>query len=64
MQITDYKAPVYIAFNQLQSKLGNRSRSSVYRDIESGRLPKPIKFGARLYWIEEDVDAAIQQAAA
>lgn len=64
MHTRDYRAPVYLAFAQLQAKLGNRSRSSVYRDIESGRLPQPIKFGSRLYWIEEDVDAAIQQAAA
>ncbi|WP_323765889.1 helix-turn-helix transcriptional regulator [Marinovum sp.] len=49
----------YLNFQDLQSKLGNRSRSSVYRDIDAGRLPKPIKFGARLYWVEADVDAAI-----
>lgn len=49
----------YLTFQDLQAKLGNRSRSSVYRDIEAGRLPKPIKFGARLYWAETDIDAAI-----
>ena len=49
----------YLNFNELQSKLGNRSRSSIYRDIESGRLPRPIKIGSRLYWPEADIDAAI-----
>ncbi|MFD0860414.1 helix-turn-helix transcriptional regulator [Roseovarius aquimarinus] len=52
----------YLCFSDLQSKIGGRSRSSVYRDIEAGRLPKPIKFGARLYWVEADVDAALAEA--
>jgi len=50
-------------FAQVQYKLGGRSRSSVYRDIEAGRLPKPIKFGSRLYWQGAEIDAAIQSIA-
>jgi len=46
----------YLSFADLQIKLGGRSRSSVYRDIENGNLPVPIRIGARLYWIEEEVD--------
>ena len=49
----------YITFGDVQKKLGGRSRSSLYRDIEFGRIPKPIKFGARLYWAEADIDAAM-----
>ncbi len=49
----------YLSFSQLQAKLGNRSRSSVYRDLEAGRLPPPVKLGARLYWSEDAIDAAI-----
>jgi len=45
--------------NLRQTKLANRSRSSIYRDLEAGRLPKPVKIGARLYWVEAEVDAAI-----
>jgi prophage regulatory protein len=52
-----------IRFSELQKKIGGRSRSSVYRDIEAGRLPVPIKFGARLYWNEADIDAALQAKA-
>ena len=52
----------YITFSQLQTKLGGRGRSSLYRDIEAGRIPKPIKFGARLYWREAEIDAAISAA--
>ena len=50
----------YINFQQLQSKLGNRSRSAIYVDLEIGRLPKPIKMGRRSYWCENDVDQHIQ----
>ncbi|MDQ2091342.1 helix-turn-helix transcriptional regulator [Marimonas arenosa] len=50
----------YLNFRSLQEKIGNRSRSQIYRDIEAGRLPKPIKFGARLYWAEADIDAALE----
>ncbi|WP_299661532.1 AlpA family transcriptional regulator [uncultured Ruegeria sp.] len=53
-----------LSFTILQEKLGGRSRSSVYRDIEIGRLPKPIKFGSRLYWNESDIDAAIEKQVA
>ena len=49
----------YLSFSQLQAKLGNRGRTSIYRDLEAGRLPKPVKLGARLYWPEDAIDAAI-----
>ena len=50
----------YINFQQLQSKLGNRSRSAIYVDLEIGRLPQPIKMGRRSYWREHEVDQRIQ----
>ena len=53
----------YITFQDLQRKLGGRSRSSIYRDLEFGRLPKPIKFGARLFWNEAEIDAIMQARA-
>ena len=40
----------YVSFKQLQEKLGGRSRSTIYVDLEKGRLPKPLKLGRRLYW--------------
>lgn len=49
----------YLTFRDLQEKLGGRGRTTIYRDVEAGRLPKPLKIGARLYWKETDVDAAI-----
>jgi|GEM_PF-341808 predicted DNA-binding transcriptional regulator AlpA len=47
----------YLNFNELRAKLGNRSRSAVYLDLEAGRIPQPLKLGGRLYWPEDDVDA-------
>ena len=52
----------YLTFNELRTKLGGRGRTTIYRDCEAGRLPQPIKFGARLYWIEADIEAALTAA--
>ncbi|WP_306130570.1 AlpA family transcriptional regulator [Roseovarius sp. MMSF_3350] len=49
----------YITFRDLQAKLGGRGRTTIYRDFEQGRLPKPVKIGGRLYWVEAEIDAAI-----
>lgn len=49
----------YLNLNQLSEKMGGRSRSSIYRDVEEHRIPAPIKIGSRLYWIESAVDAAL-----
>ena len=49
----------YLSFNELSLKLGGRSRSTIYRDVELGRLPKPIKIGGRIYWLEHKVDEVL-----
>ena len=46
----------YLTLDQLREKLGGRGRTSIYRDVELGRLPKPMKLGARLYWLESEID--------
>ncbi len=53
----------YLSFKDLQEKLGGRGRTTIYRDVELGRLPKPLKIGSRLYWAETDIDAALAAAA-
>lgn len=53
----------YLTFKDLQRKLGNRGRTTIYRDVHLGRLPKPVKLGSRLYWLETGVDAAIASLA-
>ncbi|MEL6642660.1 MAG: AlpA family phage regulatory protein [Pseudomonadota bacterium] len=61
MQTKDYRSQFFLNFTQLQAKLGHRSRSTIYRDIEAGRLPKPVKLGSRLYWPEEQIDAVLAE---
>ncbi len=50
----------YLTLTELRAKLGGRSRSAIYLDLEAGRLPQPIKLGGRLYWPEGDVDAHLR----
>ena len=52
----------YLTLQQLSKKLGGRGRSTIYRDLEHGRLPKPIRLGGRIYWREQDIDALMQSA--
>ena len=51
----------YLSFNQLQTKLGDRSRSAIYSDLENGRLPKPVKIGRRCYWKDQVIDEFIDK---
>jgi prophage regulatory protein len=53
----------FLTLTELRAKLGNRSRSAIYNDLEAGRLPQPIKLGGRLYWPEGDVDAHLRGTA-
>lgn len=52
----------YLNLNQLSEKMGGRSRSSIYRDVDENRIPAPVKIGSRLYWLESAVDDAIAAA--
>lgn len=54
----------YLNFRQLRAKLGGRSRSAVYVDVATGRLPQPVKLGGKLYWVEGDIDAHLRALAA
>ena len=47
----------FLTLTELRAKLGNRSRSAIYTDLNAGRLPKPVKLGGRLYWPEGDMEA-------
>ena len=52
----------YLSLNELSSKLGGRSRSTIYRDVACGRLPPLIRLGGRIYWDEDAVDQALKQS--
>jgi predicted DNA-binding transcriptional regulator AlpA len=53
----------YFTLADVQKRLGNRGRSSIYRDLEAGRLPAPVKLGGRLYWIESELTEALTRLA-
>lgn len=50
----------YLTLTELREKLGNRSRSAIYLDLEAGRLPQPVRLGGRLYWAENDLEAHLR----
>lgn len=50
----------YLTLLELRAKLGGRSRSAIYLDLEAGRIPPPIKLGGRLLWIESEVDVHLR----
>jgi prophage regulatory protein len=50
----------FLTLAELRAKLGNRSRSAIYIDLETGRLPQPVKLGGRLYWPEGDVETHLR----
>lgn len=49
-----------LTFKELRIALGGRGRTTIYRDVAAGRLPKPLKLGGRVYWKDKDVKAALQ----
>jgi len=49
-----------ISFSTLRQKLGGRGRTTIYRDMEAGRVPQPTKIGGRLYWDEQAVDDCLK----
>jgi len=51
----------YLTIQSTSQKLDGRSRSSILRDIEAGRLPKPVKIGGRLYLCENAIDAKLAE---
>lgn len=49
----------WIRMRSLRAKLDDRSRSSIYRDMARGRLPKPVKQGNVNLWNDREVDEAL-----
>lgn len=46
------------------AKLGGVHPATVYRRVNDGTLPKPVKIGPRVArWMADEVEAALQQMA-
>ena len=59
--LSEAKMKRLLNFSELRVMLGNRSRSSVYRDLDAGRLPAPVRIGGRLYWRESDLSKFVEE---
>ncbi|WP_299703530.1 AlpA family transcriptional regulator [uncultured Tateyamaria sp.] len=49
-----------ITISELSQKLGGRSKASIYRDIQSGTLPRPVKLSGSVYWDRSEIDTRIK----
>ncbi|WP_224815169.1 AlpA family transcriptional regulator [Hasllibacter sp. MH4015] len=49
-----------ITISELSQKLGGRSKASIYRDVNTGNLPRPVKLSGSVYWDQSQVDAHLK----
>ncbi len=45
-----------IRWPEVQSRLGGRSFSAVYRDERAGLFPKRVRFARGVAWVEQEID--------
>ena len=53
----------YLSFRGLQAKLDDPGRTTIYRWVQQGILPTPIKIGGKNFWIDERVDEKLAEQA-
>jgi predicted DNA-binding transcriptional regulator AlpA len=54
----------FLTLREVSERLGGRSRSALYVDMQTGRLPQPVRIGKRVYWGEDDLAAHLRALAA
>ena len=47
------------AIDGLQERLGRPSRTTIWRRVRAGELPKPVKWGGKNYWSDREIDDVI-----
>lgn len=45
---------------EVKERLGGICHNTMRSFVSDGVLPEPKKLGGRLYWLESDVDSAVQ----
>jgi predicted DNA-binding transcriptional regulator AlpA len=58
--------PTFLDIEALCRKIGGTrpiDRSTVYRKIQAGLLPKPIKLGRLSRWLEDEIDQVLSDLA-
>lgn len=53
----------WLRIRDVQEMFSGRSRASIYRDIERGHLPPPIKMGDVNYWSESGLQTWLEKRA-
>lgn len=46
--------------NSVKKKI-DRSKAFIYKEMDRGNFPKPLKMGRSVVWIESEIDAWLQQ---
>ncbi len=54
--------PKLMRLAEVAETLG-RSRSSIYRDVAEGRIPKPVKIGGSPKWFSSEILAMMEKMA-
>ncbi len=52
--------PKLMRLSEVAETLG-RSRSSLYRDVAEGRIPKPVKIGGSVMWLSSEIRTLMDQ---
>lgn len=62
----DASRPRLLDIEGVRHKLGGTrpvDAATVYRSVQAGTLPKPLKFGRIARWLESEIDEVIQRRA-
>lgn len=54
-------APKLLTIAEVMDRAAYKSRSSVYRAIQAGELPAPLKRGGQSVWVESEIIDAIRR---
>ncbi|MCH8167156.1 MAG: helix-turn-helix domain-containing protein [Proteobacteria bacterium] len=57
------QTPKLFTLAEVSETLG-RSRSSIYRDVAAGRIPKPVKIGSSVRWPSNEIAAVVDRLVA
>lgn len=49
-----------LAMEEVMALTGLKSRTSVYRAVDSGVLPEPMKLGSRTFWRKSEILAKLE----
>ncbi len=46
-----------LSFKEVKVRTGDKSRTTIWRDVRAGRFPAPVKVGRnRIGWLESEIE--------